>query len=92
MAETTSETTAETTASTAEVDESHLSYEAARDRLLETVRALEAGGTTLEQSLALWEAGERLARICQEHLDGARRRLDAVIDAKADGATDADAG
>ena len=73
----------ETPASTPETSERDLSYEAARDRLLETVRALEAGGTTLEESLALWEAGERLARICQEHLDGARRRLDAVIDADA---------
>ena len=39
---------------------------------------LEAGGTTLEESLALWERGERLATICQEALDGARQRLDAA--------------
>jgi exodeoxyribonuclease VII small subunit len=55
-------------------------YEAARAELVEVVRALEAGGTTLEESLALWERGERLATICQEWLDGARRRLDAAID------------
>ena len=55
-------------------------YEAARAELIEVVRALEAGGTTLEESLALWERGERLATICQEWLDGARRRLDAAID------------
>ena len=53
-----------------------LSYEAAREELIETVRRLEAGGTTLEESLALWERGEALARRCQEWLDGARRRLD----------------
>ena len=52
------------------------SYEAAREELIETVRTLEAGGTTLEESLALWERGEKLATICQEWLDGARRRLD----------------
>ena len=40
-----------------------------------------AGGTTLEESLALWERGERLATICQEWLDGARRRRDAAIEA-----------
>ena len=43
------------------------------------VRRLEAGGTTLEESLALWERGELLATICQEWLDGARARLDAVV-------------
>ncbi|HEX5588156.1 MAG TPA: exodeoxyribonuclease VII small subunit [Acidimicrobiia bacterium] len=54
-------------------------YEAARTELIEVVRALEAGGTTLEESLALWERGEKLAAICQEWLDGARRRLDTAI-------------
>ena len=61
-----------------------LSYEAAREELIETVRRLEAGGTTLEESLALWERGEALAKRCQEWLDGARRRLDEATD---DGAT-----
>jgi exodeoxyribonuclease VII small subunit len=56
-------------------------YEEARAELIEVVRALEAGGTTLEESLALWERGEQLATICQEWLDGARRRLDAAIEA-----------
>jgi exodeoxyribonuclease VII small subunit len=55
-------------------------YEEARAELIDVVRALEAGGTTLEQSLALWERGEQLAAICQEWLDGARRRLDAAIE------------
>ena len=52
-----------------------LSYEAAREELLEVVRQLEAGGLPLEQSLALWERGEELAEICQNWLDGARARL-----------------
>jgi exodeoxyribonuclease VII small subunit len=51
------------------------SYERARDELAEVVRRLEAGGTTLEESLVLWERGEELARICQSWLDGARARL-----------------
>lgn len=55
-----------------------LSYERARDELGEVVRALEAGGTTLEESLALWERGEKLAAICQQLLDGAQARLDAI--------------
>jgi exodeoxyribonuclease VII small subunit len=56
------------------------SYEAAREELVDVVRRLEAGGTTLEESLALWERGERLAAVCQQWLDGARARLDAAID------------
>lgn len=55
-----------------------LGYEQARDELIETVKRLEAGGTTLEESLALWERGEELARICQRWLDGARERLAAT--------------
>lgn len=52
-----------------------LSYEQARAELAQVVERLEAGGTTLEESLALWERGERLADICQTWLDGARDRL-----------------
>jgi exodeoxyribonuclease VII small subunit len=55
------------------------SYEEARAELIEVVQQLEAGGTTLEESLALWERGEQLATICQEWLDGARAKLDAVL-------------
>ena len=56
-----------------------LSYEDARDQLVEVVRTLEQGGTTLAGSLTLWERGEELARICQAALDGARERLDAAL-------------
>jgi exodeoxyribonuclease VII small subunit len=59
-------------------------YEAAREELIEVVRTLETGGTTLEESLALWERGEALARICQDWLDGARKRLDEVTGAAED--------
>ena len=53
-----------------------LSYEEARESLIETVRALETGGVPLEETLALWERGEALAKVCQERLDGARARLE----------------
>ena len=53
-------------------------FEQARDELADVVRRLEAGGTTLEESLALWERGEQLASICQGWLDDARARLDAA--------------
>jgi exodeoxyribonuclease VII small subunit len=67
-----------------------LSYEDAREELIDVVRRLEAGGTTLEESLALWERGEKLATVCQNWLDGARKRLDAAIEPDAltrDGST-----
>lgn len=63
-----------------------LSYEQAREELVEVVRRLESGGTNLEDSLALWERGEKLAQICQSWLDGAKRRLDAAIGAEEDDA------
>ncbi|MFJ4690079.1 exodeoxyribonuclease VII small subunit [Streptomyces sp. NPDC088766] len=56
-----------------------LGYEQARDELIEVVRRLEAGGTTLEESLALWERGEELAKVCRRRLEGARARLDAAL-------------
>ena len=56
-----------------------LSYEQARDKLASVVKRLEAGGLTLEQSLELWERGERLAAVCEEWLDGARARLAAAM-------------
>ncbi|MDT0342401.1 exodeoxyribonuclease VII small subunit [Streptomyces litchfieldiae] len=59
-----------------------LGYEQARDELIDVVRRLEAGGATLEESLALWERGEELARICGRWLEGARARLDAALDAE----------
>jgi exodeoxyribonuclease VII small subunit len=55
------------------------SYEVARDELAEVVRQLENGGSSLEESLALWARGEELARICQEWLDGAKATLDAAL-------------
>ncbi|WP_371479746.1 exodeoxyribonuclease VII small subunit [Kitasatospora sp. NBC_00315] len=62
-----------------------LGYEHARDALLEVVRQLETGGTSLEESLALWERGEQLAKVCQRWLDGARARLDAALAAEETG-------
>ncbi|MER7583424.1 exodeoxyribonuclease VII small subunit [Kitasatospora sp. NPDC097691] len=63
-----------------------LGYEHARDALLDVVRQLENGGTSLEESLALWERGEQLAKVCQRWLDGARARLDAALAAEEGGA------
>ena len=58
---------------------SQLGYEQARDELIEVVRTLEQGGTSLAESLALWEQGEELAKVCQRALEGARARLDQAL-------------
>jgi exodeoxyribonuclease VII small subunit len=55
-----------------------MSYEAARDELAAVISELESGQSTLEQSLALWQRGEDLAKICQEWLDGAMAKLSAA--------------
>ncbi|GAB1821281.1 exodeoxyribonuclease VII small subunit [Herbidospora galbida] len=60
-------------------DEKTPSYEKAREELTEVVRRLEAGGLTLEQSIELWERGEKLAAICENWLQGARVKLAAAM-------------
>ncbi|WP_116709316.1 exodeoxyribonuclease VII small subunit [Actinomycetospora cinnamomea] len=54
-------------------------YEQAREELAQVVARLEAGGLSLEDSLALWERGEALARVCERHLAGARERVETVL-------------
>ena len=56
-----------------------LGYEQARDELADVVAKLEAGGLSLEDSLALWERGEALAKICDRHLAGARERVETAL-------------
>ena len=51
-------------------------YEAAREELVDVVRRLESGGATLEESLALWERGEQLYRVCRDKLDVAEGRIE----------------
>jgi exodeoxyribonuclease VII small subunit len=61
------------------VTDEQLGYEQARDELADVVAKLEAGGLSLEDSLALWERGEALAKICDRHLAGARERVEAAL-------------
>lgn len=69
---------ATTTKPAAPAEVSALSYEEAREQLVKVVGQLEAGGVSLEQSLALWERGEALADHCEQWLEGARKRLSAA--------------
>ena len=73
-------------------DIAELSYEQARDELVRVVTELEQGAATLEESLALWERGEALAKRCEEWLVGAKARLDAARAAAGSPAAGGDAG
>ncbi len=66
-------------------------FEEAREELAEIVAKLEAGGLTLEESLALWNRGEEVARVCTEWLDKAQAVLDAAAEDGDDADADADA-
>lgn len=63
-------------------DISELGYEECRDELIEVVQTLEQGGLDLDASLQLWERGEKLAKRCEEHLAGARRRVEDALSAE----------
>lgn len=61
-----------------------LTYEQARDELIETVKILELGQMSLDESLKYWERGEALAKVCENHLDGASKRVEDALNARAD--------
>lgn len=58
------------------------SFEAALEQLQSTVKRLESGELSLEQSLQHFEEGVRLTRACQEQLSAAERRVEILINAK----------
>ncbi|MFR6390539.1 MAG: exodeoxyribonuclease VII small subunit [Bifidobacterium angulatum] len=76
-----------TAASTLTDDErkaiAQMPYEEARDKLIEAVQALEAGGLNLDQSMRQWEVGEALAQRAQTLLNEVRTKLDAAQNAQA---------
>jgi exodeoxyribonuclease VII small subunit len=74
---------------TPNADVADLSYEQAREQLVQVVSALEQGNATLEESMALWERGEALATQCEKWLTGAKSRLDAALAAKKTSTQDA---
>lgn len=59
-------------------NQTELTYEQAREELIQVVQRLESGGAPLDESLALWEKGEKLATVCQQWLDGAKAKIDAA--------------
>jgi exodeoxyribonuclease VII small subunit len=60
-------------------------FEASLERLTGIVEKLENGELGLEESLALFEEGVRLARAAQTRLDAAEKRVEELIAADEDG-------
>lgn len=65
-------------------DIADLGFEEARDELARIVATLEAGSTSLEESMKLWERGEALAKHCHSWLDDATERVRSIVGAAQD--------
>jgi len=52
------------------------SFEEARQELERIVAQLESGQASLEDSVALWERGEELYRVCVAKLDAAQGKIE----------------
>ena len=59
-------------------EKKELSYEEARARLTAITEKLSSGNLGLEDTLKLWEEGEKLAEICKKILDQAQAKLEAI--------------
>jgi len=55
-----------------------LSFEDALNRLEQISQSLEGGGLRLEESIALFEEGIRLAKICNERLNSAELKMSQI--------------
>lgn len=56
-----------------------MNFETALERLQLSVKQLESGELSLEQSLAQFEEGVKLTRICQEYLQSAEQRVEVLM-------------
>ena len=62
-----------------EKKDKELTFEAAFQELEETVQRLENGELTLDETIALFERGQVLARLCDEKLEQAELRVDQLL-------------
>lgn len=63
---------------------SEINFETAIERLEKITEELSREGITLEESLALYEEGVALARVCNKRLDDTERRIK-ILQLSADG-------
>jgi exodeoxyribonuclease VII small subunit len=78
-----------------EPDIGTMTFEVALRALEDVVRKLESGDVPLEESIGLYERGERLRGHCQARLDAAQARIEKIVagpDGKATGTAAFDAG
>lgn len=76
-------------------DISQMSFEDALRALEDVVRRLETGEVPLDESIDLYERGEKLRKHCQTRLDAAQARIEKIVagpDGKAAGTEPFDAG
>ncbi|MEP2235320.1 MAG: exodeoxyribonuclease VII small subunit [Alteripontixanthobacter sp.] len=64
---------------TTEKDISQLTFEDALKALEELVRRLESGDVPLDESIDLYERGEKLRKHCQKRLDAAQMRIEKIV-------------
>ena len=66
------------------MNEKEMTFEVAIARLEEIVRALESGSAPLDKSLALFEEGVALVKLCNSRLDNAEQKVK-ILTAAPDG-------
>ena len=66
------------------MDETKMTFESAMQRLDAIVRLLEQGDAPLDQSLALFEEGAQLLKLCNGMLDAAEQKVN-LLQKGADG-------
>jgi exodeoxyribonuclease VII small subunit len=64
-------------AKSADIDQ--MSFEEALGALETIVQQLERGDVPLDQSITLYERGERLRAACQKRLDAAQARIEKIV-------------
>ena len=67
----------------------NITFEAAMARLEELVSKIEAGGLTLDETLACYEEAMRLVRFCNTKIDDAEQRIRLLVTAEDGSVTDA---
>lgn len=76
-------------------DVADMNFETALRALEDIVHKLENGEAPLDESIALYERGNALRSLCQQRLDTAKARIEAIVqgpDGAPTGATTFDAG
>jgi exodeoxyribonuclease VII small subunit len=69
-------------------DQEKPNFEAALEQLQASVKRLESGELSLEDSLKQFEEGVRLTRICQEYLTSAEQRVEILMKTNSEGQVD----